>query len=278
MRTVLVAALVLASPAMAQAISGTIGATFEGFQSGIPQVRVNVNLACTLTCDASAPVKHFAIVAGITSYFASASAETSGYQALLSTDLDLDGQASVVTTNLKPGSVNFLKATSATCHCGNRNGEGGFVDLTSTAVVVPPKISDYLTQRVGYAMTVSVTSALRGSEQIELKAEGAGVSQTKVVGVADVAQGMSVTPSVVGPITLTATMLPSGISSTSTVQILDRVGSGTGGGGASGTGGGSGGGGGGAAPQGCSTTGGGLGLVALALGLRRRRASRSSAR
>ncbi len=186
MRALLVAALALASPAVAQAISGSIAGTFEGFQSGIPQVRVNVSLACTLTCDAAAPVKHFAIVAGVKSYFASAAAETSGYSALVLLDLDLTGQSSVVSTNFKAGSVNVLKAASVTCHCGNRNGEGGFVDLTSASIIVPPRIKDYLTQRVGFPLVVGVNADLRGAEQIELKAEGAGVSQTKVVGVADV--------------------------------------------------------------------------------------------
>lgn len=274
MRTLLTAVVLVASSAMAAAIGGTMSATYLNSDRGVPSVQVDVNLTCSLTCDASAPVKHFAIKAGIQSYYASAPTETGDYSAFLATDLDLDGQASATSTSFKAGQTVFLKAGSVTCQCGNRTGEGGYLDLTTTNVVIPANISTETSVRVGDDVYFSVAADLRGAEQVELKAVGGGLDTTKVFGVADLSsQGYAINIikfTAPGTATVTAKLLPSGVTSTQTWTVTAN-GSSTGGGTGS-TGGGSGsGGGGGATSQGCSTTG-GLGLLAmLVLALARRR-------
>ncbi|HEY0883059.1 MAG TPA: hypothetical protein VGD87_16075, partial [Archangium sp.] len=261
------------STAMAQAISGTLAATYLDSTNRIPRVQVDVNLACSLTCDTSAPVKHFAIVAGIRSKYAAAPTESADYSAFLSTDLDLDGQASVTSTSFKPGQTVFLEATSVTCHCGNRNGEGGFINLTTPSFSIPALIGLESSVRVGSDVTFSAEADLRGAEQVELSVSGGGLTDSKTFGVADLnEQGYAVWPirfTSAGTATVTATLRPSGVSSTATWQVMDRTSSAGGGSGSTGTGGGSGGGGT-SEPMGCTVLG-GPALVALALALLRRR-------
>jgi uncharacterized membrane protein YgcG len=273
MRAIWVWAVLVSSSAMAQAISGTLAATYLDSNMGIPRVQVDVNLTCSLTCDTSAPVKHFAIVGGIRAKYAAVPTEDADYSALLATDLDLDGQASVPSTSFKPGQTVFLKATSATCHCGNRNGEGGFIDLTTPNFTIPARIGTETTVRVGSDVYFTVEVDLRGTEQVELSVNGGGLTDSKPFGVADLSQqGYAVWPikfTSAGTATVTATLRPSGVSSTATWQVMDRTSSAGGGGGSTGTGGGSGGGGT-SEPMGCTVLG-GPALVALALTLLRRR-------
>lgn len=50
------AVFAVACPVFAQAISGTLGARFTGFgEFGQPNTRVELNLACSLSCPPSAP-------------------------------------------------------------------------------------------------------------------------------------------------------------------------------------------------------------------------------
>lgn len=274
MRMLLMAVLGLASSAMAGAIGGTVTAAYANSDMGIPKVQIDVNLTCTLTCDASAPTKHYAIGAGLRSYYASAPTETGGVYSFYSTDLDLDGQASDLNTHVKAGQTLFLKATSVTCQCGGRTGEGGYIDLTTPSVVIPALISTQTSVRVGDDIYFSAAADLRGAEQVELKAVGGGLNASKLFGVADLdQQGYAVyhvTFTEPGTATVTATLQPSGVASTATWTVVANGSSGGGGGGSSATGGGAGGGGGSSAPQGCSTTGGLAGLALLALVLRRR--------
>lgn len=271
-RLVLVGVLV-ATTAMAQAIGGTLTASYLNSNNGISQVQIDVNLTCTLTCDTSAPVKHFAIVAGIYSHYASAVMETAGYSAFLSTDLDLDGQASVLSSNFKAGQTVFLKATSATCHCGNRNGEGGFIDLTTPSFSIPAFINTQTSVRVGDQTFLSAAADLRGSEQVELKVEGGGLNESRLFGVAELSSGYARYPltfTTPGTATVTATLRPSGVASSATWAIVARPSATGGGGGSSSTGGGAGGGGA-TEPMGCNAIGGpSLLLLALALARRRR--------
>lgn len=266
MRVLLTAVVLVASSAMAAAIGGTISATPVNSAQGVPSVRVDVSLTCSLTCDASAPVKHFAIGAGMRSYYASAPAETGAYFAFLTTDLDLDGQASATSTNFKAGQTVFLKAESVTCWCGNRGGEGGYVDLTTPNFVLPANIGIQTSVRVGDDVYFSVEADLRGAEQVELKTVGGGADTTRVFGVADLSsQGYAINIikfTAPGTVTATAKLLPSGVTSTATWTVTPN-GSSTGGGtGSTGAGAGGGSGGGGSASEGCSTTG-GLGLLSL---------------
>lgn len=274
MRMIVMAVWVVGSAAMAQAIGGTLTATYLNSDQRTPNVQVDVSLTCSLNCDPSAPVKHFQIAAGIYSHYAAAPTENAGYSAFFSTDLDLDGQASGVSTNFKPGQTVFLKASSVTCRCGNRTGEGGYVDLTTPSIVIPALINTATSVRVGDEQYFSAAADLRGGEQVELKAVGGGLNTSRVFGVADLStQGYAIdriTFTEPGTATVTATLLPSGVASTETWTVVARTGPTGGGGGSSATGGGSGGGGS-TAPEGCSTTGGLEVLGALALVLSRRR-------
>jgi hypothetical protein len=273
MRTIGLLGVLLASTAMAQAISGTLTATYLNSNQGSPTVQVDVNLACSLTCDTSAPVKHFRINAGISSQYASAPTEAAGFSALYSTDLDLDGQASATSTNFKPGQTVFLKATSATCHCGNRIGEGGYIDITTPNLVIPALISTETSVRTGDDVYFSVRADLRGTEQVELAVSGGGLSKSRTFGVSDLSQqGFAIDIiqfTAAGTATVTATLKPSGVTSTATWTVVARNSGTGGGGGSSGTGGGSGGGGEPTEPQGCSAIGGNA-LMLLALALARR--------
>lgn len=271
MRMLWLGCLVVATTSMAQAIGGTVGATLEGVQAGSPQVRIDVNLTCALTCDASAPVKTFTM-AFMRSYYAAAPTESAGFSSIPSDDIWMDGTSSFVSTSFKSGSTVFIKAESVSCKCGNRTGEGGYITLSTGLVVIPALIVDQSRARVGDDVYFSAQADLRGSEQVELKVEGGGLSSSKRFGVADLSsQGYAVWPiafTAPGTATVTATLLPSNVSSTATWEIVARTTSATGGGAGS-TGGGAGGGGGGAEPAGCSSVGGLALLAALAL-LRRR--------
>lgn len=272
MRTLVMAVVVVASAAMAQAIGGTVSARYLNSDQGTPNVQVDVNLTCSLSCDASAPTKHFVIVGGVASKYAAAPTEGAGFSAFFTSDLDLDGQASAVSMNFKAGQTVTLKATSVSCHCGNRNGEGGFIDLTTPNLVIPALISTETSVRVGDDVYFTAAADLRGSEQVELKVEGGGLSQSKLFGVAELSQqGYAVYPiafTAPGTATVTATLRPSGVASTASWTVVARAGSGSGGGGGSS---GTGGGGGGDAAPGCSSAGGLDVLLALALVLARRR-------
>jgi len=278
MRMIMMAVVVVASSAMAGAIGGTVTASYLNSDMGPPSVQIDVNLTCSLSCDASAPTKHFAIVAGLQSYYASAPTETGDLFAFYSSDLDLDGQASAVSTSFKAGQTVFLKATSVTCHCGNRTGEGGYIDLITPNIVIPASIIPETSVRVGDDIYFSAAADLRGAEQVEMKAVGGGVNTSKRFGVADLtSQGYAiyhVTFTEPGTATVSATLQPSGVASTATWTVLANGASTGGGGGSSATGGGSGGGSGGGTtpPSGCSTTGGldALAMLALGLALRRR--------
>ena len=273
MRMLVMMVLGVATSAMAGAIGGTVTASYANSDMRTPKVQIDVGLTCSLTCDPSAPTKHYQIVAGLQSYYASAPTETGDLFVFYSTDLDLDGQASDLNSNFKPGQTVFLKATSVTCHCGNRTGEGGYIDLTTPNIVIPALISTETSVRVGDDAFFTAQADLRGAEQVEMKAVGGGLNTSKLFGVADLTQQgyaiYHVTFTEPGTATVTATLQPSGVVSTETWTVVARNSSTGGGGGSSATGGGSGGGGS-SSPEGCSTTGGLSVLALLALALRRR--------
>lgn len=265
MRSLLVAAAVLASPAFAQAISGTLTGTFEGFNEfGVPQTRLTLSLACSLTCDASAPVKAFRVNGGTSGYFVNDAMESTGYVGT-GFGSDPSGQNSYVSEQFEAGTAFVLKAKSATCHCGNRFGEGGYVDLESQPVVIPPWISAG-SIRAGSDSAVVVSAQPKDPETVEVKLLGAGLDQTLTLTPTDFGTSKSTfarfKPLSGGALEVTATLKPHGASRTLTVDVPANPNTGTGGG-SGGTGGGSGGGGGDEPePFGCST-----GALAPALGL-----------
>lgn len=267
MRSLLVVAAVLASPAFAQAISGTLTGTFEGFNEfGVPQTRLTLSLACSLTCGASAPVKTFRVNGGTSGYFVNESTESTGY---VGTGFGSDptGQNSYVSEQFEAGTAFVLKAKSATCHCGNAFGEGGYVDLESQPVVIPPWVTaGYI--RAGDDSAVVVSAQPKGPETVTVKLLGAGLDQSLTLTPTDFGTNKSTfarfKPLSGGALEVTATLQPHGATRTLTIDVPANPNAGTGGGSGS-TGGGSGGGGGDEpepGPFGCST-----GALAPALGL-----------
>lgn len=276
MRALLLATAVLASPAFAQAaISGTLTGTFEGFNEfGVPQTRLTMNLSCSLTCDASAPTKTFRVNGGTDGFFVNAPTETTGY---VSSGFGGDpaGQNSYVSEQFEAGTAFVLKAKSVTCHCGNRIGEGGYVDLESPAVVIPPWITAS-SLKAGYDDAAVIAAQPKGAETVEVKLLGAGLDQVLTLAPADFGTNKAAfarfKPLVAGTLTITATLQPHGAARSLTLDVAANPNAGTGGG-AGGTGGGSGGGGGDAPvdPFGCTAAPLSPGLLLAAALLRRRR-------
>lgn len=245
MRPLLLALLAGAAPALAQpAISGTLTAAFESFDTfGTTNTRLTISLQCALTCDASAPEKRIYVAGGVDAFFASAPTQTTGY---VSSGFGQDptGSSSYVSNSFQPGTAFKLKAKSATCMCGNRTGEGGYVDLESAVVAIPPFMLRGVTAAPGSEGSVLLRAKPLGAETVELRFLGAGLDRTTTLTAADFPGSQDTlivpfTPTSEGMVTVTATLRPYGAAQTATFP----VGAGTmtgGGGGGSGTGGGEG--------------------------------------
>lgn len=273
MRALLLAVVTVAVPAMAQAISGTVTATFDGFNEfGVPQATVTLALQCGLSCPPEAPALTYRVNGGSDAWYAAKRDERADAYLGAGFGSASDGQ-NVTDPGFKAGVGLVVKVKSATCHCGNRIGEGGYVDLESNVVAVPPWISADETMRQNDDEAIVVSAKPRGSDAVEVKLSGAGLDETRTLTEADYGTDQSIfvrfKPTQPGTLNITATLQPYGATRSviSTVTARD-VPSGSGGGSGSNTGGG---GGGPEEPEGCSSTG-ALSLVALgAWALRRRR-------
>ncbi|MFZ5445617.1 MAG: hypothetical protein ACOZQL_36835 [Myxococcota bacterium] len=261
MRKALLVVSLVPTMAMAQqAISGTISAAFQGFNTyGQAEVQMSLALQCSLTCPPSAPTLHYGVRGLIDATFASAPTESAAYvSAGLATAVDPTGSASQVTTNFKAGTVFRLKAKSCSCWCGNGVGEGGYIDLETPDVVVPARVHTASLSAPGSESSVLVSAQPRGSESVDVQLSGAGLSETRSLTAADFGSNDSVfvrfTPTTAGTVAITATLRPSGVAQTATFTISSGssgAGGGSGGGGGS-TGGGAGGGG--DEPSGCAVS------------------------
>ena len=265
--------LVVGAPALATDINGMLSGHFVSFDRGIATTHMSLQLSCALSCPVQAPDLHFGVTGGVSAAFAQAPTESAG---VISASFGTDdmGHNEKDTTAFPPGTAVVLTAKSATCWCSNRNGEGGYIDITSTAIAVPPFIAtDTAEHRAGDQLTLIIDAQPRGSETISVKASGAGIDQTVTLTTADFGTQSSAfarfTPTAAGALHLTATFSPYTVFSTADVTVLDAS--------ATGTGGGAGGGGGtDTQPMGCTAAPGGLIFSALALLLRRRALPRSS--
>jgi hypothetical protein len=274
MRALLLGAL-LPAVAFGQAISGTFTGAFENFDSfGIPQVRLNLSLSCSLTCDASAPTLSFAVAGGASAFYVNAPTESAAYLSA-SFGSAASGQTNIVNTDFKSGSVSFVEAKNCTCKCGNRTGEGGFVTLRTGNIVVPAQLVAPILERATRESIVLLNAVPKGSESIVVTIVGAGLNLTRTFTTADFnTQGSAFvrfTPPTAGMVTVTATMQPSGVATTGTYEIKADASATGGGSGSTGGGGGSGGGGDEEPPPGCTVLGASpLALLGLGLLLRRR--------
>lgn len=273
MRSLVVFFISLSAAASAQtAISGTFSGKFEGFNEfGVPKTRLTLALQCSLTCPPSAPTLKFQVVGTTTGYFVSDPSKTVGFVGT-GFGSDPSGLTDIVSEQFPAGTAFFVRAKSATCHCGNANGQGGFVDLETAPVRIPAWASfGSSTVKTGFEYALSVSARPQGAEQVEVKLTGAGLDQTTVLGPTDFSSGGSglVRYKATAPGTLTATtkLLPSGVTFTVTKEVVAGT-SGAGGGGGGGGSSGAGGGGGDAtmepAPMGCQSS---PGFPIMALGL-----------
>ncbi len=278
MRLALCAAVALcAATAQGQtAISGTFSANYAGTNSfGQPTVSLSLNLSCSLSCSSSSPTLHYGVAGGGDGHFLAAPSEKAGYvsSGFLSS-VDPSGSATSDNTSFPAGSNFNVTAKSVTCHCGNATGQGGYIDLTTPDVHIPPFIGDALLgTTVGTNPMIIIHAAPRGGETLDVQASGAGVTFSRSYSQADVGGSDSVmpdlTPSQAGALTVTAVVSPGGAVATKTFDVQGGSGGSSGGGGgnsSSGSGDGSG------SSGGCSAAPGAPCLAALALlaGLRRR--------
>ncbi|MDP2270588.1 MAG: hypothetical protein Q8K32_07620 [Archangium sp.] len=262
-KVLVVAVLSMASPAFAQAISGTVSARFTGFNEfGQPNTHVEMNLACGLSCPPAAPELTFnaGIVDG---FFAIESMqECANLSFGFTSAVRTTGMAVTDTTNFPAGSNCFIKARSVTCQCGNRTGEGGFIEILSSTVSIPPWIAaPSPSPKPGEFYVLLVSAAPRLSETVTVTVRGAGADFNATFPASDfrststiptaVSKRLDVPFTQAGTVTVTA-VVTGGPVATKTFEVVSGGATGGGSGGGSATGGGSGGGGE-DAPEGCTS-------------------------
>ena len=277
-RTLVVFAALCSTASFAQ-VSATLSGQWVRFQNVSPPmvVAIEMNVSCGITCPMSAPTLHRYARGGILGYYAAEPTVRADYNYIPGTDLDDDGMMRHESASFDEGSTVFVKAIGVVCECGNGSVQTNFIEVTSQPFTIPLNLNALGTARAGFDYTFVRAADLKGSEQVRVTFDGAGLSNvTRTFGVADLnSQGYIMTevrPTAAGTMTVTATMLPSNISTTGTVMVSPPNSTGTGGGsGSSGTGGGDGSGGGGAdMPFGCSSAPGLLVVGLLGLLARRR--------
>ena len=231
MRTVLVAtALLVARGAAAQDISGTFSAAFRDFNElGVPIVSLRLDLSCTLECPTSSPNLRYAVSGGADAHFLAAPSQKVGNVSYgFLTGVDPSGSSAYDSEAFPPGSRFNATARSVTCYCGNAVGQGGYVDLTTPDVTLPPWIFVPTgTGVVGEPLYIMITSAPRGPETLDVEATGAGVSMSNRYS-AEEAGGSGSSPGTVlvevtateaGTVKLTAVVSPGGPKATKTVEV-----------------------------------------------------------
>jgi len=214
--------------AKTKAISGTFTAAFEGFsQFGQPQVRLRLQLASSLTCPPSAPKLTFSVKGGVDAYFVAAPKEKAGYiSAGFASAVEKDGLSEAVITDLPAGSNCFAVAQSATCQCGRRYGEGGYIDLRTAALAIPPWVNLLLPAQVGQDDYLSITAKPRGTETVEVHVTGGGLDLSHSYSVADFGEknslSLTLQPTKAGTLQVTATLQPVGATHTFTYPVAAK--------------------------------------------------------
>lgn len=171
----------LSSPSHAQAISGTFSASFTGFdQYGQPSVHLALNLQCALTCTSAAPTLHYGVSGLADAYMVASPMLRVGYVSVaFATGVEPTGSSVEDNTSFPPGSNFYAVATSATCWCGNASGQGGFIDLTTAPVHVPPWVKALNEPvMVGSDPLVVINATPVGSELVDVQVAGGGLNQS----------------------------------------------------------------------------------------------------
>lgn len=252
-RAMTAAVALFASSASAQAISGTLSASFVGFNEfGGATTRVNLQLSCALTCPPSAPELSYS-AADAAGYFVVEPAQKAGSLSYsFISGVGMTGTSTTDTTNFSAGSNFFVKATSVSCRCGNRTGEGGYIELRSAAVSIPPWITvPAAPYNLGEFLLLAVSATPRLGETVDVSVRGAGIDFTSSFPASDFVstsstpsaalKQLNVTPTQPGTVTVTAAVT-GGPTSTKTFEVLAGGAGGGSGGGGSSSGGGAGGG------------------------------------
>jgi hypothetical protein len=204
--------LLTPSVSFAQAISGTLTGSHNGYDEyGTPKVDYAISLACSLTCGPTAPTLHYRARSGVNWNYASAPSESAGsVGTAVSYEIDMTGQYKA-TLQGRIGTATRLIAPAVTCECGGRIGEGGYIDLSSQPIVIPPGLGEPFLLS-GNEHRVAITAKPRGGETVDVHISGAGLDVTKSISEADFAgnDGFTVPffPTQEGAVTIVATLMP----------------------------------------------------------------------
>jgi hypothetical protein len=223
--------------AAAQDVSGTFSGAFTGFDSyGVATVHMDLSLQCSLSCPSSAPDLHFGYGANATAMVAAPMLWPNGVSVSI---VDAaTGQASWDTH--APAGSNFTATVKgASCWCGNTTGEGGFIDLTTPTIQVPPWFNVLAKPvTVGRDPLIILNATPVAGELVQVHISGGGVDFTHSYSAADFkteTSGDVSAKSIEVPLTFTAAGMVTATASVGDgpmqVQTLSVVGSGSTGGG-----------------------------------------------
>jgi hypothetical protein len=217
--------LCFATTARAEAISGTITGSFTGNKDDIPQVPWSVSLTCSLVCEPSAPTLHYRMRSGVSWNYASSLKESADYvSTAVSNEIDPTGQYSSLLTGTH-GTATVLRAPAVTCECGGRIGQGGYIDLVTQPILIPPKIAEpFMFSNTEYRVAVSAKP--RGGETLEVTFVGAGLNVTQSLTQKELEasnQYVSFFPTAGGDIAITASLKPWNTASSITYNLESRT-------------------------------------------------------
>jgi hypothetical protein len=176
-----VAAFVLAaSRADAQAISGTFTGKFTGCDAGVPHVALAISLTCGLTC-AAGNSRSFGVSGLFDAYLQASDQQSVGNVGTgMVFDLKTTGSSSADNDSFPVGANLIARANGATCQCGGKSGEGGFITLLTAPVQIPPNVTILLDPVVVGAIPfpyISIAATPAPSETVAVRVSGAGIDK-----------------------------------------------------------------------------------------------------
>lgn len=233
MRSTLLVVAALCLPITSAAdIKGTFPAAFTEFNEyGVPIVALRLDLSCSLTCPASSPVLHYAVKGGAGAHFLAEASQTVGnVSSSFLEGVDPSGESAYDSEAFPPGANFEVTAKAVTCYCGNAVGQGGYIDITTPKVAVPPWIQPpFSPPTVGEEMLILITSAPRGPETLDVQVTGAGIAFSQKYSAVE-AGGSGKSPGTVAvqvtatrpdTVTVTAIVSPGGVKATKRFPVTD---------------------------------------------------------
>jgi hypothetical protein len=213
-------------------IKGTFPAEFSDFNEyGVPIVALRLDLTCSLQCPASSPVLHYAVKGGAEAHFIAEDSQTVGtVSSSFLLGVDPSGKSAYDSEAFPPGANFEATAKAVTCYCGNAVGQGGYIDITTPKVSVPPWIQPpFSPPTVGEEMLILITSAPRGPETLDVEVTGAGIAFNQQYSAAE-AGGSRKSPGTVAvqvtatradTVTVTAIVSPGGVEAKKKFLVAD---------------------------------------------------------